>query len=92
MYVMLHKNSIEEMMFDKLGNKEDAATICLHGKRVPRDVKVLGADEVLAEHVTGYDNLASGTEDGESYIEKQWETLLNNYHNPKPKEELVNVI
>ena len=91
-YVMLHKNSIEEMMFDKLGNKEDAATICLHGKRVPRDVKVLGADEVLAEHVTGYDNLASGTEDGESYIEKQWETLLNNYHNPKPKEELVNVI
>lgn len=90
-YVMLHKNSIEEMMFDKLGSKEDAATICLHGKRVPRDVKVLGADEVLAEHVTGYDALASGAEDGESYIEKQWEKLLANYHeSTQPTKELIN--
>jgi SNF2 family DNA or RNA helicase len=89
-YVMLHKNSIEEMMFDKLGSKEDAATICLHGKRVPRDVKVLGADEVLAEHVTGYDALATGAEDGESYIEKQWDKLLADYHkSTQPTKELI---
>ena len=90
-YVMLHKNSIEELMFDKLGSKEDAATICLHGKRVPREVKVLGSDEVLAEHVTGYDALASGTEDGESYIEKQWEKLLKKYNQSKEVQHVVQV-
>ena len=85
-YVMLHKNSIEEMMFDKLGSKEDAATICLHGKRVPREIKTMSTDEVLATHVTGYE--ASSAEDGESYIEKQWEKLLPRYHELTTTKEL----
>ncbi len=87
-WVMLHQNSIEELMFDKLGSKEDAATICLHGKRVPRDIKTMSSDEILAQHVTGYDQSVSGTEDGEAYIEKNWQKLLPHYHALASKAEL----
>ena len=76
-YVVLHKNSIEELMFDKVGTKEDAATICLHGKRVPREVKVTDAMEILADHVTGWDTLERGIESPEAEIEAQWPKLLD---------------
>jgi SNF2 family DNA or RNA helicase len=79
-YVMLHRNSIEEMMFDRLGTKEDAATICLYGKRVPRDIKTVDDNELLAQHVTGYDPSASGVEDGEAFVEKQWDKLLDKFN------------
>ena len=39
------------MIYDKLVTKEDAATICLHGKRVPRNVNTMDASELLAEHL-----------------------------------------
>jgi SNF2 family DNA or RNA helicase len=74
-YVVLHKHSIEEMMFDKVGTKEDAATICLHGKRVPRDVKTTDAMDVLAEHVTGWDALEKGIEAPEQEVEAQWDAI-----------------
>jgi len=74
-YVILHKNSIEELMFDKLGNKEDAATICLHGKRVPRDVKLVDASEILAEHVTGRNAIRNGFEQQERAVEREWADL-----------------
>jgi hypothetical protein len=50
-YCILIKDSIEEMIYDKLVTKEDAATICLHGKRVPRNVNTMDASELLAEHL-----------------------------------------
>lgn len=76
-YVMLHRNSIEEFMFDRLGTKEDAATICLYGERVPRDVKTVDNNELLAQHITGYDPGATGAEDAESFIESKWAQLLD---------------
>ncbi|MBL18532.1 MAG: hypothetical protein CMC82_01710 [Flavobacteriaceae bacterium] len=74
-YVVLHKHSIEELMFDKVGTKEDAATICLHGKRVPRDVKLTDAMEVLAEHVTGWNSLSTGPEKSEREVLNQWDGI-----------------
>lgn len=88
-YVMLHRNSIEELMFDKLGNKEDAATICLYGKRVPRDVKTMSEDELLAQHVTGYDPSATGAEDGEDYLIRKWGDLKKSFLTITNKEEVT---
>lgn len=48
-WCILHRNSIEETMFDVVATKQDAATICLHGRRVPRDYKPRDLEEVLAE-------------------------------------------
>jgi superfamily II DNA or RNA helicase len=78
-YVMLHKNSMEELMFDKLGSKEDAATICLHGKRVPREIKTMSEDELLAQHVTGYDASVTGVEDHEDEVLSHWAGLREKF-------------
>lgn len=47
-YCILHTSSVEETMFDIVATKQDAATICLHGQRVPRDFKPVDMGEVLA--------------------------------------------
>ena len=54
-WCVLHKNSIEELLFDRVATKQDAATICLRGMRVPRDFMPVDAAEVLAEHVVDYE-------------------------------------
>jgi SNF2 family DNA or RNA helicase len=87
-YVVLHKNSIEELMFDKVGTKEDAATICLHGKRVPREVRSTDAMEVLAEHVTGWDKLEKGIESHEAEVLAQWAPLKERFLTITRTEEL----
>lgn len=75
-FVILHKDSIEEMMFDRLATKRDAATICLHGKPIPRDFKSVTAAEVFAEHFTSFDEDAST--ENESYNEaNEWLPLKN---------------
>ena len=77
-YVMLHKNSLENLMFDKLGTKEDAATVCLYGKKVPKDVITTDDKSVLAEHVLEWDKMKGmieADEDPEQEIENQWEAL-----------------
>ncbi len=51
-YCVLHKGTIEEVMFDVVATKQDAATICLHGQRIPREFKPLDLTEVLADHLT----------------------------------------
>ncbi len=51
-YCVLHKGTIEEVMFDIVATKQDAATICLHGQRIPREFKPLDLTEVLADHLT----------------------------------------
>jgi len=87
-YVVLHKDSVEELMFDKVGTKEDAATICLHGKRVPRDVRTTDAMEILAEHVTGWDALERGIEESETEVESKWDKLKERFSTITRTEEL----
>jgi len=74
-WVVLHSNTIEELMFDRVGLKQDSATLCLLGKRAPRNFKTVDASEILAEHVANYDQ-ASGEVASESDCEAQWPTLM----------------
>lgn len=74
-WVILHSNTIEELMFDRVGLKQDSATLCLHGKRVPRDFKTVDASEILAEHVASY-NVKDGNVLNESDCENQWPALM----------------
>lgn len=73
-WCVLHKNTIEELLFERVALKQDAATLCLHGKRVPRDFKTLDATEVLAEHIVNYD-AGDGEILSESECESQWPDL-----------------
>lgn len=73
-WVILHQNTIEELLFDRVAVKQDAATLCLHGKRVPRDFKTLDASEILAEHVVNFDP-TKGEVQSESECESQWPEL-----------------
>jgi superfamily II DNA or RNA helicase/predicted RNA methylase len=73
-WCVLHKNSIEELLFDRVALKQDAATLCLHGKRVPRDYKTLDPAEVLAEHIVSYRS-ADGEVIAETECESQWTAL-----------------
>jgi hypothetical protein len=70
-WCVLHQNSIEELLFDRVALKQDAATLCLHGKRVPRDFKTLDASEVLAEHIVNF-KAEDGDVLSESECESQW--------------------
>lgn len=76
-YVVLHKDSIEESMFDRCATKQDAATICLRGERVPRNFVPVSASEVLASHIDNYrrrdENLIEVTD--EIDLEQQWDKL-----------------
>jgi SNF2 family DNA or RNA helicase len=54
-YCVLHQHSIEEIIFDVVATKQDAATICLHGERVPREYKPLDMDEVLADSIKRFE-------------------------------------
>lgn len=73
-WCVLHKNTIEELLFDRVALKQDAATLCLHGKRVPRDFKTLDPSEILAEHIVDYD-AGNGEVLSESECESQWPDL-----------------
>ena len=71
-WIVLIKGSIEELLFDRVATKQDAATLCLHGKRVPRDFKTLDAGEVLAEHIVDY---VPGKLVDENDLEDDWAEL-----------------
>ncbi len=71
-YCILHKNSLDELMFDLVGTKDDAATICLRGHRVPREYVPLDAQDVLAKAIDHFD-LSGGTP--ESECERAWPKL-----------------
>jgi hypothetical protein len=71
-YCILHKDSIEEVMFDVVATKDDAATICLKGRRVPRDFKPVDAGEVLAKALDRFD-LTGATPEQE--CEAKWPKL-----------------
>lgn len=70
-YVILHNDSIEELMYDKLANKEDAATVCLRGERVERDVVSIDTNELLAQHIGDMKEYDRG-EPAEYATEEAW--------------------
>jgi hypothetical protein len=71
-YVILHQNSIEEVQFEVVSIKGDAANLCLHGKRVPRDFKPVDGNEILADALDRFDLKASTPE---PECEKKWPKL-----------------
>jgi superfamily II DNA or RNA helicase len=73
-WCVLHSNTIEESMFDCVSVKQDAATICLLGRRVPRDFKPVDLSEVLAEAV---DRFHIGSSQSESDCLNRWPILRN---------------
>lgn len=73
-WCVLHENSIEELLFDRVATKQDAATICLRGQRVPRAFHQADASEVLAEHIVKYKS-TDGRILSELECEGQWPEL-----------------
>jgi superfamily II DNA or RNA helicase len=77
-YCILHANSVEETMFDIVATKQDAATICLHGERVPRDFKPVDMGEVLAIAVEK--RILDTT--SESLCESLWPEMRKEFRRP----------
>ena len=77
-WVVLHENTIEEVLFDRVATKRDAATLCLHGRRVPRDFKPMDMAEILAEHIESY---RAQTGKPESECEAEWPELCQQIAN-----------
>lgn len=73
-YCILIKDTIEEMVYDKLVRKEDAAMTVMHQKRVPRHTKTMEPSELLAEHL--FDWKDHGGLVGEYDLEKQYWPIL----------------
>jgi hypothetical protein len=71
-YCILHADSIEEVMFDVVATKDDAATICLKGRRVPREYKPVDGSEVLAKAIDCFDVTGSKPE---RECEMEWPKL-----------------
>jgi len=71
-YCILHQNSIEEIQFQVVSLKDDASTLCLRGKRVPRDFRPVCAAEIMA---TALDRFAMTGTKPESECEMQWPQL-----------------
>lgn len=53
-YCILHKQTIEEAMFDVVSQKGDAANICLRGERVDINYRQVSADEILAASILSF--------------------------------------
>ena len=88
-WVILHKDSIEEMMFDKLATKRDAATICLHGKPLPREFRSVKASEVFAEHFCSFDESAECQDEADT--EENWWLLRDKLEETVKKYKLQEV-
>jgi hypothetical protein len=72
-YCVLCKNSIEEIMFDIVATKGDAATICLQGRRVPRNYIPADLGDVLAKNFKEFK--VTGQQPDELTVEAQWPEL-----------------
>lgn len=51
-WCVLHAGSVEEAMFDTVATKQDAANLCLRGRRLPRGYQPVDLDQVLAQSLT----------------------------------------
>lgn len=74
-WCVLHKNSIEEIMFDIVATKGDAATICLRGQRVPRDFKAADLGEILAQSFEQFRATTLSDQPEEMTVEAGWPQL-----------------
>lgn len=74
-YVILHRNSIEEIQYDAVALKGDAAALCLRGRRISRDFKPVDSSEILATALKRFD-LSGATP--ESDCEANWPALRKN--------------
>lgn len=77
-YCVLHKHSIEAVMFDIVATKSDSATICLQGRRVPRDYHPVDMSEVLAMSITGFKDIGMD----EQLCQDQWPKLRASFQPP----------
>lgn len=84
-YVVLHQDTMEEGMFDRVATKGDAATICLLGKRVPREFNPVDAQEILADNIIHWEQSEEGEGEAkegsipvrsETDCEREWPALL----------------
>lgn len=73
-WCILNQNSIEEAMFDRVATKEDAATLCLYGKRQEIQRVHVDASSITAEHIIGYQE-SGGMTTSETRCETDWPTL-----------------
>lgn len=80
-YCILAKDTIEEVMYDVLMTKGDAATICLRGQRVQRDFHPIDAGEILATALDRFD-LSGATSEGD--CEAKWPNLRDALSKPNP--------
>ncbi len=71
-FCLLHKGTIEEIQYDVTATKDDAATICLRGRRVPREYKPVDPSEVMAAAIERFD-LSGSTPERD--CESKWPTL-----------------
>jgi len=71
-YCILHENSIEEVQFEVVSIKGDAANLCLRGKRVPRDFVPVDGNSILANALDRF-NLKASTPEPE--CEARWPIL-----------------
>lgn len=71
-YVILNRLSYDDVMFDMVATKDDSATICLRGQRVPRNFKPVDASEIMVEAVKRFSMDGSVPE---FQCEQQWPEL-----------------
>lgn len=74
-YTVLHKFSYEETMHDNVATKDDAAKICLLGRRIPRTFKPVDLGEVLANAINNYRDESVA----ESECENNWLELRRKF-------------
>jgi superfamily II DNA or RNA helicase/predicted RNA methylase len=74
-WCVLHTNTIEEIMFDIVATKGDAATICLRGQRVPRNFVPADLGDVLAKNFALLQGADTKDLPEESTTEAGWPAL-----------------
>lgn len=72
-YTILHKNTIEELVFEKVCTKQDSATICLKGEFVEHDINLMSPEEIMADHVTNFNRNSENIR--EEICENEWPAL-----------------
>ena len=78
-WCILNADSVEELMFDKVATKEDAATLCLYGKRQEQIDVHVDASSLTAEHIINY-QLSGGRTISETQCERDWAVLEKRLH------------
>jgi superfamily II DNA or RNA helicase len=72
-YVILYKHTIEEVMYDMMTIRNDAATLCIMGKR-PDPAHYVDMDEILAQSIVEWGSNKPQAHD-ESEYETKWTQL-----------------